>query len=91
MAVIAAACGSSAPAASTAATQPPPPTTPEPFGRLTCVPQGGIRFCPGGSDVDGHDLRVPSFDGVPLDADVALPATGRGPFPLVVLAPRAWG
>jgi len=35
--------------------------------------------------VDGRDLRVPSFDGVPLDADVALPASGRGPFPLLVL------
>jgi pimeloyl-ACP methyl ester carboxylesterase len=34
---------------------------------------------------DGTDRRVPSFDGVPLDADVALPATGRGPFPLIVM------
>jgi len=85
-AVTAAACGSSTPSSSASvATQPPPPATPEPFGRLTCVPQGGIRFCPGGSDVDGRDLRVPSFDGVPLDADLALPATGRGPFPLIVL------
>ncbi len=33
----------------------------------------------------GHDLRIPSFDGVPLDADVALPATGKGPFPLIVM------
>ena len=28
---------------------------------------------------------MPSFDGVPLDADLALPATGNGPFPLIVL------
>jgi len=38
-----------------------------------------------GGQVGGHDLRIPSFDGVPLDADVALPATGKGPFPLIVM------
>lgn len=64
-------------------TPPPPPAVPEPFG-LHCAPRQGIRFCQGGI-VDGQDRRVPSFDGVPLDADVALPAAGRGPFPLVVL------
>ncbi len=57
---------------------------PRPFGTLTCAPRHGIRFCPGGTG-GGHDLRIPSFDGVPLDADVALPATGRGPFPLIVM------
>lgn len=67
-----------------AAAEPPPPTVPRPFGDLTCVPKYTIRFCPGGQ-IDGRDLRVRSFDGVPLDADVALPATGRGPFPLIVL------
>jgi cephalosporin-C deacetylase-like acetyl esterase len=41
-------------------------------------------LCVGGQ-VNGKDRRVPSFDGVPLDADVALPATGRGPFPLIVM------
>jgi fermentation-respiration switch protein FrsA (DUF1100 family) len=28
---------------------------------------------------------VPTFDGVPLDADVTLPAGGSGPFPLIVM------
>ncbi|MGH9081968.1 MAG: CocE/NonD family hydrolase C-terminal non-catalytic domain-containing protein, partial [Acidimicrobiales bacterium] len=64
--------------------EPPPPAVPLPFGKLACAPRYGIRFCPGGL-TGGQDLRVPSFDGVPLDADVALPATGTGPFPLVVL------
>jgi dienelactone hydrolase len=64
--------------------EPPPPAVPRPFGTLTCAPRDGIRFCPGGL-VGGKDLRVPSFDGVPLDADVALPATGKGPFPLIVM------
>ncbi len=41
-------------------------------------------FCPGGI-VDGRDERVPSFDGVPLDADLTLPSTGRPPYPLIVL------
>jgi pimeloyl-ACP methyl ester carboxylesterase len=64
--------------------EPPPPAVPHPFGKLGCVPKDGIRFCQGG--IQGTtDLRVPSFDGVPLDADVALPATGTGPFPLIVL------
>ncbi|MGO9457601.1 MAG: alpha/beta fold hydrolase [Acidimicrobiales bacterium] len=70
--------------ASSTTSQPAPPAVPEPFGTLTCTPEYGIRFCPGGT-VGGKDLRVPSFDGVPLDADVALPATGKGPFPLIVL------
>ncbi|MHB8221139.1 MAG: CocE/NonD family hydrolase C-terminal non-catalytic domain-containing protein [Acidimicrobiales bacterium] len=76
--------GSTTSVLGTAPVQPPPPAVPHPFGKLTCTPRYGIRFCPGGF-VNGQDLRVPSFDGVPLDADVALPATGRGPFPLVVL------
>jgi pimeloyl-ACP methyl ester carboxylesterase len=41
-------------------------------------------LCSGGQSA-GKDLRIPSFDGVPLDADVALPATGKGPFPLIVM------
>jgi acetyl esterase/lipase len=64
--------------------EPPPPAVPRPFGKLTCAPRDGIRFCPGGL-LAGQDLRIPSFDGVPLDADVALPATGTGPFPLIVM------
>jgi predicted acyl esterase len=65
--------------------EPAPPSVPHPFGRLSCAPQDGVRFCPGGMNVAGRDLRVPSVDGVPLDADLTLPATGTGPFPLVVL------
>ncbi len=71
--------------ASTTTSGPPhPPTVPAPFGRLVCAPTYGIRLCRGGQS-GGKDRRVPSFDGVPLDADVALPATGTGPFPLIVL------
>ncbi|MHB8319486.1 MAG: alpha/beta fold hydrolase [Acidimicrobiales bacterium] len=64
--------------------EPPPPIVPHPFAKLNCSPLYGIRFCKGGF-VNGRDLRVPSFDGVPLSADLALPPTGRGPFPLLVL------
>src|SRR3954464_11043267 len=53
---------------------------PAPFGHA-CTPQDGVRFCPT-SDLAS---RVPSFDGVPLDVDVTLPATGDGPFPTVLL------
>ncbi len=67
-----------------APTGPPTPAVPRPFGKLTCVPRDGIRLCIGGQ-VGGQDLRIPSFDGVPLDADVALPAAGLGPFPLIVM------
>jgi dienelactone hydrolase len=55
-----------------------------PFGKLVCAPQYGVTFCQGGL-VDGQDRRVPSFDGVPLDADLTLPATGKAPYPLIVL------
>jgi fermentation-respiration switch protein FrsA (DUF1100 family) len=40
-----------------------------------------VLFCPTSSDAQ----RVPSFDGVPLDVDVTLPATGDGPFPTIVM------
>ena len=70
--------------AATTPAAPPSPAAPRPFGQLTCTPEYGIRFCPGGQQ-GSTDRRVPSFDGVPLDADVALPATGKGPFPLIVL------
>src|SRR5579884_2112038 len=64
--------------------------TPAPFGH-SCTAVNGVRFCPTtdggpGQTVDG----VPSFDGVPLDADVTLPATGDGPFPTIVMA-HGWG
>jgi pimeloyl-ACP methyl ester carboxylesterase len=51
-----------------------------PFGHA-CVAQAGVRFCPTASD----DQRVPSFDGVPLDVDVTLPATGSAPYPTIVM------
>ena len=81
----AAACSSSSAAPASGPSEPAPASVPRPFGTLTCAPRYGVRFCAGGMDVNGVDLRVPTFDGVPLDADVTLPATGKGPFPLIVL------
>jgi pimeloyl-ACP methyl ester carboxylesterase len=62
------------PAASQAA--PPDPT---PLGQ-TCVPQGGVRFCQG-----SVPTRVPTWDGVPLDVNIALPPTKQKHLPLLVL------
>jgi predicted acyl esterase len=56
-----------------------------PFGHA-CSAQDGVRFCP----TTGLEQRVPSFDGVPLDADVTLPPTGSGPFPTIVMM-HGWG
>lgn len=53
---------------------------PAPFGHA-CKAQDGVRFCP----TEGLAQRVPTFDGVPLDVDVTLPATGAGPFPTIVM------
>ncbi len=53
---------------------------PNPFGHA-CTPQSGVLFCPTATDPE----RVPSFDGVPLDVDVTLPASGDGPFPTIVM------
>ncbi len=53
---------------------------PQPFGH-SCTPQNGVRFCP---SVDSAH-RVPSFDGVPLDVDVTLPANGHGPWSTIVM------
>ncbi len=58
---------------------------PAPFGHA-CTAQDGVRFCPTSSLAQ----RVPSFDGVPLDADVTLPPTGAGPFPTIVMM-HGWG
>ena len=58
---------------------------PNPFGHA-CTPQDGVLFCPTATDAD----RVPSFDGVPLDVDVTLPANGDGPFPAIVMM-HGWG
>src|SRR3954466_11407332 len=66
------------PAASAAA-------APTPFGTHACVPQDGVRFCPG-----TVATRVATFDGIPLDADVALPATADTGLPLVVIS-HGWG
>jgi predicted acyl esterase len=51
-----------------------------PFGHA-CTPQNGVRFCPTSSD----PRRVKTFDGVPIDVDVTLPPTGKGPFPTIVI------
>src|SRR5689334_15550494 len=58
---------------------------PAPFGHA-CTPQNGVRYCPTSTLAQ----RVPSFDGVPLDADVTLPPTGNGPFPTIVML-HGWG
>ncbi|HET7121493.1 MAG TPA: CocE/NonD family hydrolase [Solirubrobacterales bacterium] len=51
-----------------------------PFGHA-CVAENGVRFCP----TPDPASRVPSFDGVPLDVDVTLPESGKGPFPTIVM------
>jgi predicted acyl esterase len=67
------------------ATAAKPKGEPSPFGHA-CTAQDGVRFCPTVS----LEERVPSFDGVPLDADVTLPPSGRGPFPTIVMM-HGWG
>jgi dienelactone hydrolase len=64
---------------------PPMATPPHPFGLLSCVPQDGVRFCAGGFKAGSFDRRIPSFDGTPLDTDVTLPASGKAPYPLIVM------
>ncbi len=58
---------------------------PDPFGH-SCQAQNQVRFCPTTSRAE----RVPTFDGVPLDVDVTLPAQGDGPFPTIVML-HGWG
>jgi fermentation-respiration switch protein FrsA (DUF1100 family) len=58
---------------------------PAPFGHA-CKAENGVRFCP----TETLAQRVPTFDGVPLDADVTLPAEGAGPFPTIVML-HGWG
>jgi predicted acyl esterase len=53
---------------------------PAPFGHA-CKAQDGVRFCA----TETLAQRVPTFDGVPLDADVTLPPSGNGPFPAIVM------
>lgn len=62
---------------------------PVPFGKLECVEANGVRECIGGPGWI-EDNRVRTWDGVPLDADVFLPAEGNGPWPLLVMLPP-WG
>jgi len=57
----------------------------KPFGILDCTPQQGVRFCPG-----SVATRVKTFDGVPLDVNVTLPATGDRNLPLVIQL-HGWG
>jgi pimeloyl-ACP methyl ester carboxylesterase len=56
-----------------------------PFGHQ-CTLENGVRFCPTATDAQ----RVPSWDRVPLDVDVTLPARGKGPFPTIVMM-HGWG
>jgi predicted acyl esterase len=57
-----------------------PAGEPTPFGHA-CKAENGVRFCP----TETLAQRVPTFDGVPLDADVTLPPSGTGPFPTIVM------
>ena len=52
---------------------------------IPCSAQEGVVFCSG----SGAN-RVRTFDEVPLDVNVALPASGSGPFPLVIHI-HGWG
>ncbi len=58
---------------------------PTPLGHA-CKAENGVRFCP----AETLAQRTPTFDGVPLDADVTLPASGAGPFPTIVML-HGWG
>lgn len=63
---------------------------PKPFGH-PCTSVHGVRFCPTTDAGAGRTKNgVRSFDGVPLDVDVTLPAKGNGPFPTVVFV-HGWG
>ena len=58
-----------------------PASAAKPFGQLECTPSDGVRLCSG---------RVPTFDGVPIDLNVTLPATGETGLPLMILG-HGWG
>ena len=51
----------------------------KPFGKLTCVPSEGVRFCEG-----SIATRIPTWDGVPIDVNVTLPAKRSTGLPLVI-------
>jgi fermentation-respiration switch protein FrsA (DUF1100 family) len=63
-----------------------------PFGHACVeVRSSHVRLCPTTEGAAGRTQDgVPTFDGVPLDADVTLPATGHGPFPTIVMI-HGWG
>jgi fermentation-respiration switch protein FrsA (DUF1100 family) len=46
-----------------------------------CTPSSGVRVC----RTTALSERVPSWDRVPLDVDVTVPAHGNGPFPTLFL------
>ena len=50
-----------------------------PFGSIACAPQEGVRFCPG-----SVATRIKTFDGVPLDVNVTLPANRSRHLPLII-------
>ena len=59
---------------------------PGPFGHACTTQADGTRFCPTTDGAPGRTVDgVPTFDGVPLDVDVTLPAGGKGPFPTIVM------
>jgi len=59
---------------------------PGPFGHACTTQADGTRFCPTTDGAPGRTVDgVPTFDGIPLDVDVTLPARGRGPFPTIVM------
>jgi len=73
-------------AAALAVTQAAGAAAPAPFGHQCSARADGTRFCPTTDGGAGETLDgVPSFDGVPLDVDVTLPAKGSGPFPTIVM------
>ncbi len=53
----------------------------KPFGSLDCPEKEGVRFCSG---------KVDTWDKHLVDTNVTLPASGDGPFPLIILS-HGWG
>ena len=67
-------------------TAPAAAAAPAPFGHPCTTQSDGTRFCPTTDAGPGQTVNgVPTFDGVPLDVDVTLPAMGGGPFPTIVM------
>src|SRR4051794_13468392 len=62
----------------------------KPFGH-SCHTAGGVRLCQTTDARPGRTMNgVKTFDGIPLDADVTLPAKGSGPWPTIVMI-HGWG